>query len=69
MSATSSGPKISQARRNQLETCKKQNSFKLVSYCLAYSLTLKVEAIFSSESSLDFQQTARRYMLKDKSLP
>jgi hypothetical protein len=31
---------------------------------LAYSSTLKIEATFSSEKSLDFQRTTRRYIQK-----
>jgi hypothetical protein len=34
-------------------------------YCLAYSSILKMEAIFSSEMSVDFQ---RRYIPEDRSL-
>jgi hypothetical protein len=30
--------------------------------CSAYSLTMKVEAICSSETSVDFQRTTRRYI-------
>jgi hypothetical protein len=32
--------------------------------CLAYSLTLKMEAIYSSETSIDFQWAARHYSPK-----
>jgi hypothetical protein len=31
-------------------------------FLLAYSLTLKMEAIYSSETSVDFQRTTRRYI-------
>jgi hypothetical protein len=31
-------------------------------YCLAYSSTLKIEVIFSSETLVDFKRTTRRYM-------
>jgi hypothetical protein len=41
--------------------------FTLVS-CLAYSLTLKMEATFSPETSLDFQRTTRRYIREDRTL-
>jgi hypothetical protein len=34
--------------------------------CLAYSSTLKTEAICSSETSVDFQRTTRRYISEDK---
>jgi hypothetical protein len=30
--------------------------------CFSYSSTLKVEAIYSSETSIDFQRTTRRYI-------
>jgi hypothetical protein len=33
--------------------------------CLAYSLTLKMEATWSSETSVDFQRAARRYVRED----
>jgi hypothetical protein len=36
--------------------------------CLAYSATLKIEAICSSERSVDFQRTARRYIPEDRTL-
>jgi hypothetical protein len=42
-------------------------AFMLVS-CLAYSLTLKVETIRSSETSIDFQRTERRYIPDDSTL-
>jgi hypothetical protein len=34
--------------------------------CLDYSLTLKVEAIYSSETSVAFRRTTRRYIPEDK---
>jgi hypothetical protein len=34
--------------------------------CLAYSSTLKVEVIRSSETSVDFQRITRRYIPEDK---
>jgi hypothetical protein len=43
------------------------NCFTLVS-CLAYLSILKVEAICSSETSVDSQWTARRYIPKDSTL-
>jgi hypothetical protein len=36
--------------------------------CLAYSSTLKIEATCSSEASVDFQRTTRRYIPEYKSL-
>jgi hypothetical protein len=36
-------------------------AFTLVS-CSAYSSTLKMEEIFSSETSVDFRRTAQRYI-------
>jgi hypothetical protein len=41
--------------------------FKFVS-CSAYSSTLKMEAICSSETSVDFQRTTRRYIPGDSTL-
>jgi hypothetical protein len=41
--------------------------FTLVS-CLAYSSTPKIEAIYSSETSVDFQRTKRRYIPEDIAL-
>jgi hypothetical protein len=34
--------------------------FMLIS-CLVYTSTLKIEAIYSSEASVDFQRVTRRY--------
>jgi hypothetical protein len=39
-----------------------------VKACSAYSSTLKLEAICSSETSVDFQRTTRRYIPKDRTL-
>jgi hypothetical protein len=41
--------------------------FTLVS-CSAYSLTLKMEETYSSETSVDFQLTTRRYIPEDSAL-
>jgi hypothetical protein len=35
--------------------------------CLAYSLTLKMEVICSSETSVDFQQMTQHHMSEDRS--
>jgi hypothetical protein len=45
-----------------LATC-----FMLIS-CLAYSSALRIEATGSSETSADFQQSTRRYILEDRTL-
>jgi hypothetical protein len=51
-----------------MENVQKHNhSFTLV-FCLAYSSTLKMEATCSSETSVDFQRTTRRYIPEDKTL-
>jgi hypothetical protein len=42
-------------------------NYKNVS-CLAYSLTLKMEATCSSKTSVDFQQTAWHYIPEDRTL-
>jgi hypothetical protein len=49
------GPRINHAR-NQHEAGSKQVS------CLTYSSTLKMEAICSSETLVDFQRTTWRYI-------
>jgi hypothetical protein len=36
--------------------------------CSAYSSTLKIEAISSSETSVDFQRTTWRYVPEDRTL-
>jgi hypothetical protein len=41
--------------------------FMLVS-CLAYSSILKMEAIRSSETSIDFHRTTRHYIREDRTL-
>jgi hypothetical protein len=41
--------------------------FTLV-YCLAYSYTLKMEAAYSSGTSVDFQRTTWRYIPEDSNL-
>jgi hypothetical protein len=41
------------------------NFFALVS-CFVYSSTFKMEAICSSETSVDFKRTTRRYILEDR---
>jgi hypothetical protein len=38
----------------------------MLMYCLAYSLTLAMEAICFFETSVDFQRTARPYIPEDK---
>jgi hypothetical protein len=35
---------------------------------LDYSSTLKMEGIYTSETSFDFQRTTRRYILEDRNL-
>jgi hypothetical protein len=57
MSPPLEGRRISQARQ----------CFLLVS-CLAYSSTLNMRATCSSETSVDLQRTARRYILEDTTL-
>jgi hypothetical protein len=42
-------------------------AFRLHS-CLVYSSTIKMEASCSSETSVDFQQTTRRYISEDRTL-
>jgi hypothetical protein len=42
-------------------------SFMPVS-CMSYFSTLNIEAIYSSETFIDFQRTIRRYIQKDRTL-
>jgi hypothetical protein len=37
-------------------------------FCLAYSSILKMEAVCSSETSVEFQRTTRRYIPEDRTL-
>jgi hypothetical protein len=37
-------------------------------FCVAYSSTLKMEATYSSETSVDFQRTIRRYITEDRTV-
>jgi hypothetical protein len=55
------GRRASEARI-QLKTGSKQSS------CLAYSSTLKIEAIYLSEPCVDFQRITRRYISGDSTL-
>jgi hypothetical protein len=48
--------------RPLISTC-----FTLI-YCLAYNLTLKMNAKYSSEMSVEFQQTTWRYIPEDRTL-
>jgi hypothetical protein len=54
-------------RRNMSPTSACHPAFTLVS-CSAYSSILKMEATCSFETSVDFQQTTRRYILEDSTL-
>jgi hypothetical protein len=40
----------------------------MVVSCLAYSLTLKIEVTYSSETSVGFQRATRRYIPEDRTL-
>jgi hypothetical protein len=53
--------------RNQPEKLCLPPAFTLVS-CLVYSSTLKMEATYSSKTSVDFQRTTRRYIPEDRTL-
>jgi hypothetical protein len=60
------GLRISRARSKHKNT-RLLSAFTLI-YCSAYSSTLKMEAVCSSETSIDFQRTTRRY-IPDNSTP
>jgi hypothetical protein len=60
------GEIISQ-ERNKLEACNKLCLFMLDSF-LAYSTNLMMVATCSSETSVDFQRTTRRYSPEDRIL-
>jgi hypothetical protein len=52
---------------NAVYSAESQPAFAQVS-CSAYSSTLKLEATCSSETSVDFQRTKRRYIQDDRTL-
>jgi hypothetical protein len=54
-------------RNNPVRKQVASRAFTLVSWS-AYSSTLKMERIFSSETSVDFQRTTRRYIPEDSTL-
>jgi hypothetical protein len=61
------GGRIRQARdQPESELCT-LSAFTMV-YCLAYSWTLKMEAICSSETSVGFQRTTQLYVPEDSAL-
>jgi hypothetical protein len=61
-------PPISYVNRNfGKQLCLLATCFTLVSY-LAYYSTLKMEAICSSEASVEFQRITRRYIPEDRTL-
>jgi hypothetical protein len=54
-------------RKAKQETSMTAGVSNLDSY-LAYSSTVKMEATCSSETSVDFQRTTRRYILEDRNI-
>jgi hypothetical protein len=60
------GRTISRARNQRESRWQAERASRL--RCSAYSSTLKMEAICSSETSIDFQRTARRYIPEDSTL-
>jgi hypothetical protein len=50
--------------RNKLEEGSKKTCLTLV-YCLAYYSTVEIEVICSTEPSIDFQVTTRRYIAEE----
>jgi hypothetical protein len=61
------GRRISRARNQRESMWQAEPAFTLVS-CSDYSSTLKMEAIYSSETLVDFQRTTRRYIREDSLL-
>jgi hypothetical protein len=55
--------RISRAKNQREIRCQAE-----LASCSAYSSTMKMEAIFSSETSGDFQRTTRRYIPEDRAL-
>jgi hypothetical protein len=59
------------SERNQHEAGGKQRlpaTFYTLVSCLAYSSTLNMDATYFSETSVDFQQTIRRYIPEDRTI-
>jgi hypothetical protein len=59
------GRRISNAKKTSI---RQTWSRALLTVCLAYFYTPKMEAICSSETSVDFNWTARRYIPEDRAL-
>jgi hypothetical protein len=62
------GRRISRARNQRESRCLSLPPALTPFSCSAYSSTLKTEAIYSSETSLDIQRTTRRYIPEDSTL-
>jgi hypothetical protein len=56
------GRRINQSR-NRHESRLTNRVSSIIVTCLTYSLTLKMEAIYSSETSVDCQQATRHYII------
>jgi hypothetical protein len=54
------GLRVSQTRNKQAAYSKKSSAFFVQVYCMNYSSALRMESIFSSETSGELQQTTRR---------
>jgi hypothetical protein len=49
----------------RISRARNQHESRAVGFLLGYFSTLKMEAIYSSETSVDFQWTTRRYIPED----
>lgn len=59
-------PPSSESNIKRNKTTALFDACRLLVSCLAYSLTLEMEAECSSETPADFYQTTRRYVSEDK---
>jgi hypothetical protein len=54
--------------QNMMDLRFRQRWIRKSSFCLADSSTLKMEVTYSSETSVDFQRTTRRYIPEERTL-
>lgn len=68
MSSASSGPKNKPSKKTTMKQVASRTFYLQSASCMAYSLTLKMGAICSSEASVDFRWTTQRYIPADGTL-